>query len=181
MRDPGAPNLVLARQTGDVGAGAADPLPLDDSRPSPRLRHMSSQLLATLSAAEDQDFEPFWLRHELPPCATLRERSDRCRVSRHLSCSESSERVVSRILQRQTRPAITPPSTSWIAPVVQLAFFDKRNTMWLARSSGRPTRPIGWKALKPSVSVCSTLSGSMNALKSGVTVTAGATAFTRIP
>ena len=45
--------------------------------------------------------------------------------------------------------------------------------MWLARSSGRPTRPIGWNALKPSVRVCSTLSGSMNALKSGVTVTAG--------
>ena len=71
-------------------------------------------------------------------------------------------------LQRQTRPAITPPSTSWIAPVVQLALSDKRNTMWLARSSGRPTRPIGWNALNPSVSVCSTLSGSMNALKSGV-------------
>jgi len=46
-------------------------------------------------------------------------------------------------LQRQTRPAITPPSTSWIAPVVQLALSDKRNTMWLARSSGRPTRPTG--------------------------------------
>jgi len=68
-------------------------------------------------------------------------------------------------LQRQTRPAITPPSTSWIAPVVQLALSDKRNTMWLARSSGRPTRPIGWNPLKPSVRVCSTLSGSMNALR----------------
>jgi hypothetical protein len=67
----------------------------------------------------------------------------------------SSIAVLSRIfgarrfadLQRRTRPAITPPSTSWNAPVVQLALSDRRNTMWLARSSGRPTRPIGWNAL----------------------------------
>ena len=85
-----------------------------------RLRHMPSQLLATLSAVEDQDFEPFWLRHELPPCATLRERSDRCRVSRHLSCSESSERVVSRIYSvRLDQPSHRRPhrgsrrSSSW--------------------------------------------------------------------
>src|SRR5262249_57090066 len=55
----------------DVGAGAADPLPLDDGRPSPRPRHMPSQLLAALSAAKDQDMEPLCFRHELPPYATL--------------------------------------------------------------------------------------------------------------
>ena len=37
-----------------------------------RSRHMPSQQLATLSAANDQDFKPFWLRHELPPCTTLK-------------------------------------------------------------------------------------------------------------
>src|SRR5262245_42937589 len=29
---------------------------------------MPSQELATRSAAQDQDFIPFWLRHALPPC-----------------------------------------------------------------------------------------------------------------
>ena len=58
MRDPRAPNLVLAGQAGDVGAGAADPPALDDGSPSPRSRHMPSQQLAALSAAKDQDFKP---------------------------------------------------------------------------------------------------------------------------
>src|SRR5262245_7138139 len=35
MRDPRAPNLVLAGQAGDVGAGAADPPALDDGSPPP--------------------------------------------------------------------------------------------------------------------------------------------------
>ena len=43
MRDPGAPNLILAGQAGDVGTGAADPPALDDGGPSPRSRHMPSQ------------------------------------------------------------------------------------------------------------------------------------------
>src|SRR5215831_14094200 len=62
-----------------------------------RSRHMPSRQLATLSAANDQDFKPFWLRHEVPPCTTLKGGGDRCRVSRNLSCPEFSERVVSRI------------------------------------------------------------------------------------
>src|SRR5262245_11578185 len=44
MRDPRAPNLVLAGQAGDVGAGAADPPALDDGSPPPRLRHVPSQV-----------------------------------------------------------------------------------------------------------------------------------------
>ena len=43
MRDPGAPNLVLARQASDVGTGTADPPALDDGGPPPRLRQMPSQ------------------------------------------------------------------------------------------------------------------------------------------
>src|SRR6202023_3486557 len=68
MCDPRAPNLILAGQAGDVGAGAPDPPALHDGSPSPRSRHMPSQQLATLSTAQDQDFKPLWLRHELPPC-----------------------------------------------------------------------------------------------------------------
>src|SRR5260221_14182972 len=69
MRDLRAPNLILAGQAGDVGAGAPDPPALHDGRPSPGLCHMPSQELATRSTAKDQDFKLFWLSHELPPCA----------------------------------------------------------------------------------------------------------------
>ena len=71
MRDPRAPNLVLAGEAGDIATGAPDPLPIDHGRPSPRSRHMRSHLLAALATAKDQDFDPFRLRHELPPSATL--------------------------------------------------------------------------------------------------------------
>src|SRR5262249_59923175 len=40
MRDLRAPNLVLAGQTGDVGAGAADPATFDDGGPPPPFRQM---------------------------------------------------------------------------------------------------------------------------------------------
>src|SRR5262245_42173961 len=63
MRDPRAPNLVLGGQTRDVRAGAADPAALDNGCPPSRLRHVPSQQLAALSAAEDQDLESFLLRH----------------------------------------------------------------------------------------------------------------------
>src|SRR5262249_57348115 len=63
MRDLRAPNLVLARQTGDVGAGAADPATLDDGSPPPRLRHVPSQQLAALAAAKDQAVKSLRLRH----------------------------------------------------------------------------------------------------------------------
>jgi hypothetical protein len=43
MRDPRAPNLILAGQAGDVGTGAPDPPALYDGSPSPRSRHMPSQ------------------------------------------------------------------------------------------------------------------------------------------
>ena len=42
VRDLGAANFILAGQAGDVGTGAADPPPLDDRGPSPRLRHVPS-------------------------------------------------------------------------------------------------------------------------------------------
>src|SRR5262249_50002078 len=35
MRDPRAPNLVLAGEAGDIGTGAPDPAALDDGSPSP--------------------------------------------------------------------------------------------------------------------------------------------------
>jgi len=66
MRDLRAPNLVLAGQTGDVGAGAADPATLDDGSPPPLLRQMPSQQLAALAAAQDQDIKLFRLRHDVP-------------------------------------------------------------------------------------------------------------------
>lgn len=46
-------------------------------------------------------------------------------------------------ISNQLRPAITPPSTSHIAPVTQLASSLRRKAMVFATSSGRPIRPIG--------------------------------------
>jgi hypothetical protein len=46
------------------------------------------------------------------------------------------------------RPAITPPSTSQMAPVTQEDLPDSRVTTICATSSGRPIRPMGWKLLK---------------------------------
>src|SRR5271155_1401732 len=66
MRNPRAPNLILAGQAGDVGTGAADPPALHDRGTSPRLRHMPSEQLPAKSAAKDQNFNRFWLRHEHP-------------------------------------------------------------------------------------------------------------------
>src|SRR5882762_2808681 len=43
MCDPRAPNLILAGQAGDVGAGAPNPPALHDGSPPPRSRHMPSQ------------------------------------------------------------------------------------------------------------------------------------------
>jgi hypothetical protein len=43
MCDFRAPNLILAGQAGDVGAGAPDPSALHDGSPSPRSRHMPSK------------------------------------------------------------------------------------------------------------------------------------------
>jgi hypothetical protein len=63
MRDLCAPNLILGGQAGDVGTGAADPSPIHDNCPSPGLRQLPGQKLARLSAAQDQDFIPFRLRH----------------------------------------------------------------------------------------------------------------------
>src|SRR5215472_11201895 len=59
MCDPGAPNLVLARQASDVRTRTADPPALDDGSPTPRLRQMPGQQLAAKSTAQDQDFNPF--------------------------------------------------------------------------------------------------------------------------
>src|SRR5262249_41973114 len=65
IRDLGAPNLILTGQAVDVGTGAPDIPALHDGSPSPGSRHLPSQELATLAAAEDQDFKPFWLSHAL--------------------------------------------------------------------------------------------------------------------
>lgn len=56
-----------------------------------------------------------------------------------------------------------PASTSCTAPVVQPALSDRRKAMCRAMSSGRPTRPIGWKASNALVSVASISSGAMRA------------------
>ena len=58
-----APDLVLAGQAVDVGAGAADPAALDHGRAAPGSRHVPGQILAALPAAKDEGFEPFRLRH----------------------------------------------------------------------------------------------------------------------
>src|SRR5262249_2368435 len=65
IRDLRAPNLILTGQGVDVGTGAPDIPALHDGSPSPGSRHLPSQELATLAAAEDQDFKPFWLSHAL--------------------------------------------------------------------------------------------------------------------
>src|SRR5262244_533637 len=44
---------------------------LDDGGPSPRSRHVPSQELATLAAAEDQDFKPLRLSHALSSVCRL--------------------------------------------------------------------------------------------------------------
>ncbi len=62
-----APDLVLARETVDVRTGAADPSSLHDGGAVSRLRHVPGQILATLSTAEDQDFNPFGFEHHAFP------------------------------------------------------------------------------------------------------------------
>jgi hypothetical protein len=57
MHDPRAPDLILAGQAGDIRAGAANPSALDHSRPPPRLRHVPSQQLSTLSAPKGSGFQ----------------------------------------------------------------------------------------------------------------------------
>ena len=77
MRDPGAPNLILAGKAGDVGTGAADPPAFHDGGTSPRSRHMPSEQLPAKSAAKDQNFNRFRLRHEYPPCRHSRSKRSR--------------------------------------------------------------------------------------------------------
>src|SRR6516164_4847188 len=48
----------------------------------------------------------------------------------------------------QLRPAMTPPSTSQMAPVTQLVAGESKKVMVLARSRAVPTRPIRWKPSK---------------------------------
>ena len=59
------------------------------------------------------------------------------------------------------RPAMTPPSTSQMAPVTQLVAGESRKVMVLARSRAVPVRPSGWKASKL-CSVASTWSAGTN-------------------
>src|SRR5262249_10767184 len=67
IRDLPAPNLILTGQAVDVGTGAPDIPALHDGSPSRGSRHLSSQELATLAAAEDQDFQTVLVE----PCASL--------------------------------------------------------------------------------------------------------------
>ena len=83
MSEPGAPNLVLAGQTRDVGTGTPDPTALDDGSSPPRLRHVPSQQLAALSAAEYQSVERFRLRHNLAPRVMQPIKSQIWRVAGH--------------------------------------------------------------------------------------------------
>ncbi len=63
VSDLGAPDLVLAGEAVDVGAGTADVSPLDHGCPMTRLRHVPGEKHAAISAAEDQRFKSFWLGH----------------------------------------------------------------------------------------------------------------------
>src|SRR5262249_49245907 len=58
-----APDLVLAGQTVDIGAGAADPPALDDDDLASRLSQVPRQQLASLPAPEDEHLDPLRLRH----------------------------------------------------------------------------------------------------------------------
>jgi hypothetical protein len=58
------------------------------------------------------------------------------------------------------RPAVTPPSTSQIAPVTQPAWSERRKVATAETSSVVPIRPIGWKSLNPARTV-STSAGGM--------------------
>jgi hypothetical protein len=62
--DLGAPDLILARETIGVRAGAANPSALHDGSTSPRLRHVPGQVLTPLSTAKDKGVESFWLSHD---------------------------------------------------------------------------------------------------------------------
>src|SRR5262249_4827623 len=59
-----APDLVLARQTVDVRARAADPAPLDDDDALAGLREMPCDELPAPAAAEDQRVDHLVRRHE---------------------------------------------------------------------------------------------------------------------
>ena len=60
-----APDFVLAGETVDVRAGAADPFAFHDGGPPPRSGQVPGQVLAALAAAQDEDFIPFRLGHAL--------------------------------------------------------------------------------------------------------------------
>ena len=65
----------------------------------------------------------------------------------------------------QLRPAMTPPSVSQMAPVTQEDLEESRRTSTTEpMSPGRPTRPMGWKASNPDVTVDSMSSSGMNEL-----------------
>jgi hypothetical protein len=68
VRHLGAPDLVLARQTVDVRAGAADPAALDYRDPVSGARHVPRQESAAIAAAQYQIF--ILLSHGLPPKQT---------------------------------------------------------------------------------------------------------------
>jgi hypothetical protein len=63
MRDSCAPDLILARHTGDCGAGAADPSALDNRNPPPQAGQMPGKLLAALAAAKDEEVIVVRFRH----------------------------------------------------------------------------------------------------------------------
>ena len=58
-----APDFVLAGQTVDVRAGAADPFPFHDGGAPPRPGHVPGQEPAACAAAKDEGLVALWLRH----------------------------------------------------------------------------------------------------------------------
>src|SRR5260221_301686 len=141
MRDLRAPNLILAGQAGDVGAGAPDPPALHDGGPPPGLCHMPSQELATRSTAKDQDFKLFWLSHEFPPCAMSDPHVETRRVCASLFRRLSEPPIPKRRSTNQYWA--TPPSTINSTPVTYALSSEARNTAALAISSGVPMRSRG--------------------------------------
>lgn len=101
------------------------------------------------------------LRGSMAPCAMLQ----RAQARRQSCALPTAWRMTGRLSQPeriQLRPAITPPSTSQMAPVTQLASSLSRKLTTLATSSGAPILPIGWKPLNEA-SVSSSLPRSMKA------------------
>jgi hypothetical protein len=104
------------------------------------------------------EFQPEWItgnqrlaeRHQAAtlPCSLFDIRVHFCKCRRAIHhtgaiCASATVREKPAIDQYLLRPAMTPPSTSQIAPVTQDALSDNKKQITSATSSGLPIRPIG--------------------------------------